>query len=187
MHEYSNEEMQEFWDRFVKNGKQSDFKTIYDHYWMRMYKVSLSILKDKSLAEDVVQDIFTMLWNKRDGDAQSIYQIGHYLMRSTKLKVFQYLRNSKTRNEHLKRMDKLLLVNTVEETVAFNETSLILEQCIGRLPAKCRRVFTLSRIENKSNQEIAEIMEISNKTVEGHITTALKALRNEFTAYVKTS
>jgi RNA polymerase sigma-70 factor (ECF subfamily) len=67
--------------------------------------------------------------------------------------------------------------NSTEETVFLNELIRNFEKEVKYLPSQCRSVFELSRKENKTNREIAEVLGISEKTVEGHLTKAIKQLR----------
>ncbi|MEB2777411.1 RNA polymerase sigma-70 factor [Algoriphagus sp. D3-2-R+10] len=165
----------ELWVEFKQTGNVKHFSGIYEKFWERLLSVSYSILRDQKEAEDIVQEVFVSLWRKQD--KYSIDNIEAYLYQAVKLAVFLRLRRLKVADEHLKKMDSIKFANNIEEKLSYEEAKNTLDDCIANLPEKAKKVFILSRYENRSNEQIALQLGISEKTVEGHITSALKKLR----------
>ncbi|MEZ4829222.1 MAG: RNA polymerase sigma-70 factor [Bacteroidia bacterium] len=151
------------------------FGVIYDRYWPRLYAKAFPILEDREACKDIIQDVFIDLWNKRN-DA-NITHIGAYLHQAVRFQVFKHLRRNNISQKHLLQFQQLNASNSTEETISFNEVCASLYSGINQLPEKCREVFYLSRFEQLSHREIAEKMGISSKTVENHLTKALRRLR----------
>lgn len=136
-------------------------------------------MRDQNRSEDVVQDLFVDLWNKRQ-------QLGHvesmpaYLKRSTQFKCFDQLRKDK-RNPisesefpaNIKSSNTL----SIEEEMISKEKINQINQVINTLPDKGRAVFLMSRSDGMSYKEIAETLDVSLKTVEYHMMQNLKFLR----------
>jgi RNA polymerase sigma-70 factor (ECF subfamily) len=152
------------------------FKKIYEKYWLRLLKIAYNFVENEKATEDIVQDIFVSIWKNRK--KTNIEKLENYLFRAAKLKCFQHLRDNKIRRSHIHRIESLKFTNNIEEYLNFKESKQQIDKCIEKLPNKCRKVFKLSRFNNMSNAQVAENLKISVKTVEGHITSGLKRLRN---------
>ncbi len=155
-----------------------DFEHIYNLNWRKVYSVCKYHVQDEDLAQDLVQDIFKSLWERRHKlDFKGEYE--NYLVRAAKLKVFEYFRNEEIKRKHREsiNMNASFLENTTEEQVSVSELSHKIGALIGSLPPQCNRVFNLSRFKGLSNKEIATALSITEKAVEYHITKALGLLR----------
>ena len=160
------------------------FKEIYTRYWKALYAEAYKRLKNKDAAEEIVQELFTALWHKRY--ALSITQtLGGYLYASVGYRVIDYYRKEVTR---LKYKESLQLVyseadNSTEDAIMLNDLKLSINSIVNQLPDKCRSVYELSRVDHKTNKEIAQHLGISEKTVENHLTKALKRLHLSLNNY----
>lgn len=139
------------------------------------------LLKDKDKTEDVAQDLFAELWQKRD-QLHIHTSEAAYLRRMAVSRALNFIRDSKRHNwDTLDDPDSPFVGPTVMPDVvsSMDEAELRkrLEQAIQQLPEKCRIVFLLSRTEELSYAEIAAQLGISVKTVENQIGKALKLLR----------
>jgi RNA polymerase sigma-70 factor (family 1) len=161
------------------------FKEIYARYWKILYAEAYKRLKNKDAAEEIVQELFTALWHKRY--ALSITQtLGGYLYASVGYRVIDYYRKELTR---LKYKESLQLVyseadHSTEDAIMLNDLKLSINSIVNQLPDKCRSVYELSRVDHKTNKEIAQHLGISEKTVENHLTKALKRLRLSLNNYL---
>lgn len=162
----------------LAEGKEGAFSEIYERYWEVLVKTAFNILKDRDASHDCVQDVFLSLWKNRG--KSEIRSLSRYLFRATKLKVFEKLRNGKISQRHLDKMTFVMSTNNIEEYINDQDIRSQLENSLAKLPAKCRKVFELSRFEYLTNKEIAARMQISLKTVEGHMTKALRQLQADF-------
>ena len=124
-----------------------------------------------------MQEVFEALWQKRE--ATTIEQLPSYLHTAVKYRVINFLRADYHRRHYLTIGKEQLtgLDTSTEQTLAANDLAQALAASVDRLPEHTREVFRLSRTEHKSVPEIAERLNLSPKTVEYHITRALKLLR----------
>lgn len=162
----------------VKNSDQSAYGLLYDKLWERLYIRAFTIIRRKQTAEDIVQEVFIDLWQRRNTIKND--NIEAYLYRAVQLNAFNHYRNSKNRENILKELlhDRSLISNVTEEEISFNETQKTVLQSIQNLPQKCKKVFEMSRIQGLKNKEISEQLQISTSTVENHITNAIKSIKS---------
>ena len=163
----------------LHNNDEAALSIIYKEQWEIMYLAAYNLLKDKSISEDIVQDVFVSFWQKRNTIEIKV-SIRSYLYTSIIYKVYDYFRKNKKmiKEELFNHFDKKVQVSNPETKLMHKELVDCLDLLINQLPPKRREVFKLSREEQLTNQEIAERLSISKRTVEGHITKALIFLRN---------
>lgn len=157
------------------------FKEIYVRYWYDLYLITNKRLRSKEASEEIIQNFFTKFWNNRER-INIRGALKAYLHTAIRYSVIDYLAKEATKNNYMELLsfDYKETANTTEETVFLHEVEDGINQVMSKLPAKCRRVFELSRQQHKSNKEIAELLGLSEKTVENHITNALKLFRIHF-------
>jgi len=156
----------------------SALSDIYNAYWQPLFLSSYNLLKSKELSEDIIQDVFLDLWNKRESLIINI-SLKAYLYACTRYKVYEYFRKNKNklRVDLLDDLNKRLTESTPLTKLMHKELVQHIENVVATLPEKCRLVYTLSREQKLSHKEIADQLNISPKTVENHITKALKTLK----------
>lgn len=146
----------------------------FDIYFRKMYlplgMFALRIIGDAELAEDLVAEAFTKAWIKIEGGIE-IENFRGYMYRSVRNECLSYLRSKKETIG----LDNIPEVD--EETIDTSERDAKLWKAIDELPEKCRQVFLLSKRDGLSNEEIAQHMGISIKTVKNQITKAFSRLR----------
>lgn len=158
----------------ISDGNELAFAHFYDKHWDALFISAYKVLKDKEVCKDIVQEVFLTVWEKPNlGKVQNIKA---YLHQTVRFKVLMALRKDKISEKHLETIQELV-ANTTEEQLDLKELSENIERSIDSLPEKCRNVFRLSRIEHLTNQEIADKLGISIRTVETHISNALKHIR----------
>jgi len=158
----------------LKRGDERAFTVIYDRHCAMLYRTAIRILEDEALAKDVVQEGFISLFEKSTDHA--IENVQAYLHQSVKYLCFMQLRSGKISDKHLSKINTLVACNEIEQELDARELQSVLDKSIAALPDRCREVFYLSRFESLPNKKIAERLNISHKTVENHITKALKIL-----------
>ena len=169
----------------LKQDKLSAFKEIYGRYWKKMYGEAYKRLKNKELSEEIVQEIFTNLWVKRQS-LQITSTVGGYLHLAVANQVIDQYRKELTREKYREAF-KIVhseVDNSTEDAIMLRDLAYTIETEVNQLPDKCRSVYELSRNEHKSNKEIALHLGISEKTVENHLTKALKKLRLGLSHYL---
>ena len=163
----------------IKQNDQVAFKKIFDCYFDHLYRYSLSFVVKPEIAEEIVQDAFMFLWNKR-GSIEIKYSLKSYLLAIVRNDSLDYLKSHYKRSviqdetepfiipDHLTPFDKL-------HTAQLQE---LIDKAMYQLPEKCAVVFGLSRNNEFSYKEISEHLGISVKTVENQIGIALKKIRD---------
>lgn len=161
------------------DGDIDSFKYFFDKYYNDLCNFVNIYLHDRSLSEEIVQDIFVYIWGNKEKLKIST-SVKAYLYSASKLKSLNYLRDSKNQKRIIDHLGKISAHDTVELNDSFADTDEfrnLLDAAIGQLPDKCREIFLLSKKEELSNKEIADQLGISVKTVENQMTIALKKLR----------
>ncbi len=164
--------------KLLFEGNSRAFEEIFNRYWLKLYASAFKRVKSREVAEEIIQDLFTLLWAKRES-VQIHKSLAAYLFTSVRYMVFNHIQKEIVRDNYKDSFQttNVFCDNSTEETVFLNELVRNIEKEVKYLPSQCRSVFELSRKENKTNREIAEVLGISEKTVEGHLTKAIKQLR----------
>ncbi len=162
----------------LRKGDQQAFEAIYRKYWKKLYTFARNRLRFEDAAEEIVQDVFTSLWLKRE-TLVIRKSLQSYLYSAVRYCVYAYLDAQAVREGYSQEASSRLSEghNSVEDTLSFEELSERLEKEVSALPEKCQQVFRLRKQEELSIKEIAQQLNVSPKAVEGHLTRALKALR----------
>ena len=154
-------------------------------YYSRMYRFAKEYVLFDEDAENIVQDVFLLLWEKREVlDIQ--VSLVSYLFTLVKNKSLDYLRHKIIVDEYKQELgEKLAALELLNYSFTSDEDiEQILMSAINTLPERCRQVFLKSRIEGKKNREIAEELDLSVSTVENQMTIALRKLRVELKDYL---
>lgn len=162
----------------LKKGDERAFTEIYTRYWQKLYFIAHKLLKDSNAAEEIVQDVFLILWKKRESLA--IKTLPQYLAAMTRYAVFRFLAKSKLVKEQENNLGKLNADSFSEIDIDNKILLEIISDLSNQLPAKCRLVFQYNKLQDKSLAEVAEQLNISQKTAEGHLTKALRIIRSNF-------
>lgn len=163
----------------IKDSDESALKMLFDRLWERMYLLALSLLKDKEVSKDIVQEIWIGVWERRHEIQNE--NIEAYLLKATRFKVYKELRDNKLHKTQIDFLERIQSPDpeNILEKLYFEDTRAQLERSLGNLPKKCRLVFTLSRFEGFKNWEISQKLGISQRTVETHISNAIKRIKSE--------
>lgn len=161
------------------------FEDVYNRYWEKVYAVCYNNIRDVEVAKEMVQDIFKSLWERRND--LELENVGNYLIRSAKLKTFEYIRNKTTRQkiDEFNYQGCVNASNCTEEQVLFNNLKENVDLLVDSLPCQCKRVYKMSREDGLSNKEIAQQLIISERAVEYHITRAMSTLKEKLAIFNK--
>ena len=157
---------------------RNNFDKIYVLYYSRMFRFAKEYVLFDEDAENIVQDVFLLLWEKREVLDIQISLVS-YLFALVKNKSLDYLRHKVIADEYKQELSAKLTALTSDE-----EIEQILMTAINKLPERCRQVFLKSRIEGKRNREIANELNLTVSTVENQMTIALRKLRVELKDYL---
>jgi RNA polymerase sigma-70 factor (ECF subfamily) len=173
----TNDEIAEIIRRLKKDDK-SAVDDLFGHYYPRLHHFSKSILKIDDEIDDILQEVFVKIWLNRQkiGNAETF---NAYIFTITKNEVLNLIR--KNLRDQIFR-DRLFLLTVAveyqsENQLEFEEIKARIDQIVAKLPEKRQQVFILSRTDGLSNKEISQQLCISEKTVEDHITHAIKQIK----------
>lgn len=168
--------------QLLYHGDEKAFHEIYQRYWKRMFAMAMLRLQRREIAEDIVQDVFSALWKRRE--VANIIILENWLATAVKYKVLTELHRS-LRKEIFP--DNLPETALADNAIDFHFLEQQVAEEVNRLPEKCKIVFKYSREMGLSNKEIARQLSISEKAVEKHITRARRqlgiSLRNFFHSF----
>lgn len=172
--------------RFLQ-GDESAFIEIYDLYWYKLFLSSYRRTKNKAVAEEIVQEFFLRLWQKRG--RLDIQQLDNYLFSSIRHATIDFLNKEMVAGRYIEyqKVYRSMQANTTEEMVELADLEQALEKGLQTLSGKSEKIFRLYRIDHWPVDKIASHLQLSEKTVHYHLTRSLKFIRNylqEFTVMV---
>lgn len=186
---YNKEELLHFVN--LKKGNEKAFEFFFNKYYDYILGFCIQFIYDKPEAKGITQEAFLNLWkNKKDID--KINGIESFLYTYAKSKCLNTLRNNEVKerykssilNKKERELDYDILNSMNFDSMALTELEELITESIECLPEKAKVVFYKKRFENKKNQEIANDLNVTVKTVEAHMTTALKILRLKLSEYL---
>jgi RNA polymerase sigma-70 factor (family 1) len=168
----------------VSSTLQENFKQLFFKEYNSLCNYAYTILSDRTDAEDIVQDTFIKLWEKRPELSQQANQAKYYLITAVKNNCISFLRKKNNRPTIAIEENTLQTLPSSLNTLQEHERyALLLQQALDQLPPQCQHIFRLSRFGQLTYQQIANEMELSVKTVENQMGKALKILRAFLKAY----
>lgn len=171
------------------NSEYDAFSELYRAHYPQMLRVARYYLESMALAEDVISEVFAKLWERR-AEVADIKDPKSYLFIMVKRKCLDELDQFRSkRHEDFAKMPPHFLVTARNPETAYinKELSERIAASLQKLPDKCRTVFLLVKEDKLRYKEVANLLDISEKTVEMHVGNALKALREDLAAYVPTA
>lgn len=169
----------------LKNRNKIVFDFIFNYYYSGLCAYARRWVNDPDVAEDLVQDFFVRLWIN-SSKPEIISSLKSYLFTSVKNMALNHLKHDKIKERYGIKVRQTSSAHEESTGWEFTEPELteLIEKGIEKLPPRCREIFILSRFEGKDNGKIADMLDISKRTVELQISKALKILRNELKDYL---
>lgn len=159
------------------------FESLYTLYYEKLYFFAFSYISSKEDAEEIIQDVFLKLWKNQD-QFSSITNLTGYIYTMTRNACLDFLRAKKNVlaiESNLLQQQNLLnlyaLSDDPSSAIIEKELEAQIAKEINKLPEKCRNVFIKSRIDGLKHKEIADDLKISTKTIENHISKALRCIK----------
>lgn len=163
---------------FLVKGDQRKFRLLMENTSDELFGFALGFVRNREIAEEIVSDVFVKIWKKHK-ELQRIKNLKSYLFICVKNECLSYFR--KVKNDKIIYLDEIndyqfMPVEGNEKELIDTETIEQIYNAIEELPPKCKLAFTLAKINGLKHREIAEIMEVSPKTVNNHLVLALKRI-----------
>ncbi|MFT7158853.1 MAG: RNA polymerase sigma-70 factor (family 1) [Bacteroidia bacterium] len=160
----------------LKQGDQKSFELLYHKFHKWLLAVSLAIVRSRESAEEIVEDVFFELWERRR-ECDQIKSIESYLYVTVKNRSLDYYRkHSKNHFVEIEELNNLDVKISPEDIYLFEELNSHLDRGVSQLPPKCAEVFRLVKLEGHSYKKAAELLKITPKTVENQLGIAVKRM-----------
>lgn len=156
---------------------------IFTRYYPRVKRFVMGFCGDEYEAENIAQDVFMKLWVKRH-HISSVENLNAYIYTMAHHAALDALKSLALRGHATVEDSEFADETRVEDAIYSRELNEIINQQIEKMPPQQRRVFRMSRMDGLKNDEIAEALHISKRTVEAHITAALAELRKLITIFI---
>ncbi|MCY3997726.1 MAG: RNA polymerase sigma-70 factor [Flavobacteriaceae bacterium] len=165
----------------LQKGNQKAFKSLFDIFHMKLYHYILQFVKSFQVAEDLTQEIFLKVWMKRS-QLNDNKDFSSFLFVMTRNLVYDHLRKSKSKRGFIKKyfeFKERQLSYSTDDEVQLNEYERYLNKIIEKLPKQKQKIYIMSRKEGKNNQEIAQILGITPKSVKNSLWETLKIIKEQ--------
>ena len=167
----------------IKKSDEKAFEMLFHKYYGHLCSFASKIINDNDSAEEIVQDLFVKLWEKREHLFIET-SLKNYLFRSVKNLCLNFIQHNKTKIQHVQSVLSEVESNfSDDDNYPEIDLAFKIEESINSLPGKRREIFRLSRQEGLKYYEIAEKLNISIKTVETQMSLAIKTLREKLRKY----
>ena len=165
--------------RQLTEGNESAFKQIYDRYWLSIYKSVKRYTKSPEVAEDIVQEIFTTLWNHRS-NFKEVNNLEYYLITMAKNLTYKTLRKMAFEKtvKNLWSEEGLQVENSLNDAILDEQYAQLIQHAVGLLPSQQKQIFHMAKVEGLSHKVIAAQLKISHLTVKTHMAKALRSIRH---------
>ncbi|EDM34732.1 RNA polymerase ECF-type sigma factor, putative [Pedobacter sp. BAL39] len=163
------------------------FNEVYNRYWSQLFLHVRRMLGDDELAKDIVQEVFTNIW-ERSPDFSISTSLSSYLYTAVRNRVFNEIKQQKVKSVHLQDIAAFFSRGQYEadEALRYQQLKSAIELEISKMPEKMREIFELSRHQYLSHKQIAALMNISEHTVRTQVQRALRLLRQKIDLPVPT-
>ncbi|WP_101689473.1 RNA polymerase sigma-70 factor [Dysgonomonas massiliensis] len=166
-------------------GDHDAFRYVFMKYFPKMKYFIAHLVKSEAIAEELSQDVFEKIWRNRS-ELSDLRTLSSYLYRMSKNIAINHIEHKYVERNYVQDY-KVEFDFSLEDQLDANEMKLLIMLEVEKMPEQRKRIFEMSRYENVKNEEIAEKLNISKKTVENHINLALKQIRktlNFITAFI---
>jgi RNA polymerase sigma-70 factor (family 1) len=161
----------------IRHDDEGAFAELFKRYGKKIYKMAYCRIRSREAAEEIVQNLFISLWDKRS--MLSIHNLSSYFFTAVKHRALNIIESQILHKKYWNYYKNFIphQENLTERAVEFNELLEALEEKMEFLPEKSKEVFKLNRLEGHSIGEIANALNLSEKAIQYHITRSLKELR----------
>ena len=163
--------------QMTRDGDVNAFNRLFNKYWKKLYRIAYSKVGSREEAEEIVQDIFIKIWEKKS--ELNIHNLSAYLYTSVKNRCLNYIEKKIIEHKHWEYYKKFIIDydDSTNKTIVFNSLMDAIQSGMEQMSEKTKQVFKLNQLEGRSIKEIAEIHKLYEKAIEYHITSSIKKMR----------
>lgn len=177
---YNSEEILEerLWLEYIQKGKDEYFESLFKKYYLPLTRFAWRYVGSEAIAEELVQELFTILWeSRRDWEVSG--SVKSYLYRSVRNLSLNHIKHQEVRKRYDKEWGGGETYSEIEyyDDARIRQVRNAIKQAIEELPVRSRMTYSMHRYDGLTYEEIAEVLDISVKTVESRMTRTLKQLR----------
>jgi len=170
--------------RRVQAGDERAYETVFRGWYPALVRVATALLHDQDAAEEVAQDVMVQFWQRRHV-IETGMPLKAYLLRAVRNRALNHLRHLRVRREAEPEVAATYEAPLgADQPIVASELADAIKVAVAELSPRCREVFELSRVDGLKYAEIAEALEISEKTVEAQMGKALKILRERLAPWL---
>jgi len=165
----------------IRNDDTAAFAVLFNRYWKKLYYAAYNYTKDQELSEEIVHDVFINIWDRKQ--VLEINAFENFLVKAVRYQIYNRARAAKLSVVHT---DLTTFegygteMNKGDERINEQELKTQLYHHLSQLPKRCQTIFQMSKLDHFSNQEIADALGISKRSVENQLALALKHLKIAF-------
>lgn len=160
----------------LKQGRETAYRKLFYQYFEPLVFFANQYLQDVDASKDIVQNVMSQLYQGRE-ELNINTSLKSYLYRAVTNRSLNEIKSRKVHLQHHYEIRAAADTDYQENSIELNELQLKINKVIEGLPERTREVFKMSRFDHKTNQEIADELNLSKRTVETQISNALKVLR----------
>jgi RNA polymerase sigma-70 factor (family 1) len=174
--------------RLIVQGNEAAFEQLYELYKDKIFAFAFALSKSKDVAQEIVQETFVRLWEKRDQINPDISFNG-YIKKITYHLVIDFFRKVKLDVKLQQKLQENMqeLQHTFEDDLIGKDLNKLYQQAIDQLPTQKQKIYLLSRQQQFSYEEIAAELNLSKNTVRNHMTEAIKFIRSYVSLHAELS
>lgn len=168
-----------------KKDKNNSFTIFYEQQYERLFRFALHFVPDYNDCEDILADVFVKVWENWDS-LKKIENLNSYVFTSVKNRCLKFLNKQQYFEEYIDHLhiDLKLDESTPENDLLTNEIKSVIENALNQLPKRCKLIFLMLKEDNLTYKEVANILAISEKTVQAQQIIAKKRLLEIVNKYI---
>lgn len=171
----------------IKQGDEQAFELLFRLYYIHLSQYANKFLNDPEQAKEISQEVFCKIWEGRD-EIDPEYSLKSYIFRIARNLCINILNKRKLESKYSELIKHVYIdftdTNSTHESLCAKELEESITAAVSKMPSECRKIFELSRVEGLKYKEIAEMLNISIKTIECQMSKAFRILREELNEYL---
>lgn len=171
---------------YLRTGDEKAFREIYQRYWKKLFFTAARKIQEADVVEELIQDIFLKLWERRAG--LQVERLDAYLFSAVRYAIINHIKSNLVQEKYANYAQYHYsdTCSVTEEQLELDELIQVVEQQLNDLPEKTRQIFQMNRLEYHTIKEISSKLKVPERTVEYHLSQALKSLRYYLRDYLPT-